>query len=156
MTSTCAIEGGSVGSVAACSCECSDLCGCTLGISTWVGVPLDISWVGPFLAKKRRFWTETRLCSLEAQRIDDKTGHTRRPRSTSDQLFPSLARPDLAGFRPQLAEIGPSLHPDDGKRRHVRESISLSSQSGPPDSQTDHQDPPGPPQEGLKKHFLFF
>ena len=75
-----------------------DLGGCTLGIS----------WVGPFLHQKRHFSTETRLFSLEAQRLDDKTGHTRRPRWTSDQLFPSLARPELALFRPQLAEIGPT------------------------------------------------
>ena len=121
-----------------------DMGGCTLGIS----------WVGPFLGKTAILWTETRLFSLEAQRLDDKTGHTRRPRLTSDQLFPSLARPDLAVFRPELAEIGPSLHPDDGKRRHVRESISLSSQTAPPDSQRDPPDPPRPPQESLEKFVI--
>ena len=142
-------RGGSVGSVAACSCECSDLCGCTLGISTWVGVSLASPGLVHFWPKKRKFWTETRFCSLEAQRLDDKTGHTRRPRWTSDQLFPSLARPDLALPRPQLAEIGPSLHPVVGRRRHVRESISLSSPTGPPDTQTDPPDP----QTGLPSSF---
>ena len=123
-----------------------DLCGCILGIS----------WVGPLLHKKRQFWTETRLFSLEAQRIDDNTGHTRRPRLTSDQLFPSLARPDLALPRPQLAEIGPTLHPVVGKRRHVRESISFSSQTAPRTARQTPRTPPGPPQDGLKKLHFFF
>ena len=87
-----------------------DLCGGTLDFSTWVGVRglVHLCPKNAILQLKRELWTETRFFSLAAQRLDDKPGHTRRPRLTSNQLVPSLARPDLALFRPQLAEIGPT------------------------------------------------
>ena len=135
-------------------CGCTlgvfDLCGCILGLLGCLGLVSFFGQKCMFGTKIAIFSTTPRLFSLEAQRLDDNTGHTRRPRWTSGQLFPSLARPDLAVFRPQLAEIGPSLHPDDGKRRHVRESTSFSSQTAPPDPQTDASDPADRPPRRFK------
>ena len=143
---------GSVGSVAACSCDVSTCVGVRwTSRLVWVYVDWSI-----FAQKTSIFRLKREFFYLEAQRIDDNTGHTRRPRSTSDQLFPSLAWPDLALPRPELAEIGPNLHPAGGERRHVCESISFSSQTGPPDSQTDPQDPPRTPPGGFEKQIIFF
>ena len=108
-----------------------------------------------FCTKNVDFSTTPRASSLEAQRLDDPTGHTRRPKLSSDQIFPSLTCPKLDFSRPELAETGPKTAAGDGKRRHVRESIGLSSQIAPQTPQETPRTPRQASQEVSEKIGFF-
>ena len=107
-----------------------------------------------FLQKTQIFRLTPRASSLEAQRLDDKTGHPGDPNRGQTRFFRASPEQNSAVPGPSLAENGPSRKTGAGERRHVIESISFSSQTAPQTPQLDPQTPQEVPQEGLENVFF--
>merc|ERR1712004_625087 len=73
----------------------------------WISWIMDVLENSDFFGESRISWTfwtrKLGFCSLRAQRVDDQTGYTRRPKSASDSIFRCPGTPD---FRPVFGHFG--------------------------------------------------
>ena len=97
---------------------------------------MDVLENSDFFGESRISWTfwtrKLGFCSLQAQRVDDQTGYTRRPKSASDSIFRCPGTPD---FRPVFGHFGHFSAPAAPLELKTGLSISISA----PLSVSEHQ-----------------